>query len=477
MVRFLRYLCPGRPDLVGPVSGRGLIAIAAAILAAPCGAQAPTPTQTPQQVPQATPKLQRYPQYELGAQATFINQSLFPFHSPYQGPNSLQSRWENETSHTYTIYFGDRLNRNVEVYFDPEMARGKGLSDALGLSGFTNGEVIRNPTLGQGVYPARYFARFVFATGRGEEKIQPAENLVAGTRPTHRLVLTVGKYACSDIFETSSFANSPRTQFMNWALINSPAYDYAADTRGYTRGVALEWIQPNWAVRIGSFQMPTEANGPVLATDLIHNRGDQAELELHPRVLGHRPDPLILRFLLYRNFGHMGNYRDALRLAQQTGTTPDITAVEMPGAVKYGYGLNFEQALGDGGNTGLFGRFTWNDGRTESFVYTECDRAMCLGYQLSGAHWRRPQDRVALALVQEDLSSSHKDYLAAGGLGFILGDGRLNYGPERILETYYAYQLSRFATISVDYQGIANPGYNRDRGPVSVLSVRLHVER
>jgi carbohydrate-selective porin OprB len=262
---------------------------------------------------------------------------------------------------------------------------------------------------------------------------------------------------------------------MNWTLINNGAYDYAADTRGYTQGIAAEWVHPDWALRIGSFQMPTEANGPSLSGDLIHSRGDQVEVELHPRLLRHR-DPMVMRITGYRNFARMGTYREALALAQQTGGVPDITAVRQRGNVKYGFLLNFEQPLGDDGNTGLFGRYGWDDGATESFAYTEVDRSACLGGQLSGARWHRPKDHLALGLVQNDLSGAHKDYLAAGGLGFILGDGKLNYGPERIIETYYNYQVANPLTLSLDYQFIANPGYNQDRGPVSVLSVRVHLE-
>ncbi len=413
--------------------------------------------------------------YELGFQATLIDQQLFRFHSPYEGPNSLRSRNENEKSDTYTLYLGVRLTQGLEAYVNPEMARGNGISEALGLAGYTNGDVIRNPTLGQQPYLARYFLRETIATGQGEEKIEPGENQIEGLRPRHRLVLTFGKVGTNDIFDTNSYANNTRTQFMNWALINNGAYDYAADTRGYTQGFAAEWVNPDWALRLGSFQMPTEANGPNLSGDLIHSRGDQMEVELHPHLL-RKQSPFVMRLLAYRNFARMGSYREALALAAQTHTTPDITAVRKRGAVKYGFGLNFEQPLGDDGNTGLFGRYGWDDGATESFAYTEIDRTFCLGGQLSGARWHRPEDHLAIAFVQNDLSAAHRDYLAAGGLGFLLGDGKLNYGSEQIVETYYSYQLAKPLALSLDYQFINHPGYNRDRGPVSVLSLRLHLE-
>jgi hypothetical protein len=455
-----------------------LLSILPAFALAPCVAHAqaaPIPATQDQPQPQPAAANQPLLPYELGLQATLIDQNLFKFHSPYQGPHSLKSRNENEKSDTYTLYLGVRLTQGLDAYLNPEMARGNGLSQTIGLAGFTNGDVIRNPDLGQDPYLARYLIRYTLSTGHGQEKVEAAENQIEGMRPRHRLVVTLGKMGVTDIFDTNSYANNTRTQFMNWALINNAAYDYAADTRGYSQGIAAEWAHPDWALRVGAFQMPTEANGPNLSGDLIHSRGDQLELELHPHLLRKR-GPLIVRLLGYRNFARMGTYRDALALAQQTGTTPDITATRRRGNVKYGFGLNFEQPLGDDGNTALFGRYGWCDGATESFAYTEADRTLCLGGQLSGARWHRPNDHLALAVVQNDLSGAHKDYLAAGGLGFLLGDGRLNYGSEQIVESYYSYQLAKPLGLSLDYQFINNPGYNRDRGPVSVLSFRVHLE-
>ncbi len=442
--------------------------------------QAPTPSTAPPDKPK-TPEAFNLPPrawlpYELGLQATLIDQNLFKFRSPYEGKNSLRSRNENEKSDTYSLYTGVQLREGLEAYVNPEMARGNGLSQTIGLAGYTNGDVIRNPIIGQEPYLARYFFRGTIPTGKGEEEVQPGENQIAGIkRPIHRVVLSLGKMGTNDFFDQNSYANSTRTQFMNWALINNGAYDYAADTRGYSQGIVAEWINPDWALRFGSFQMPTFANGTDLSGDLIHSRGDQVEAELHPKVLRHR-SPLIVRLLGYRNFARMGDYRQAIALAAQTGATPDITLTRKRGNVKYGFGINFEQPLGDDGNTGVFGRYGWDDGKTESFAYTEIDRTFCLGGQLSGKRWHRPDDRFSIAFVQNDLSAAHKDYLAAGGYGFIIGDGKLNYGSEQILETYYSYQLAKPLSLSLDYQYINNPAYNKDRGPVSVLSLRVHLE-
>ena len=433
--------------------------------------------------PEKTPQPESVSPFQFNGQATFILQNLFRFHSPYQndtggaGGSSLLSRNESEISQTYTLYIGARVRPNVELYLNPEMARGHGVSNAVGLAGYSNGEVIRNPTISQDPYLGRYFVRWNVAAGKGAgtEKVEAAQNQVAGTRRVHRLVVTAGKLGVSDIFDLNGYANSTRTQFMNWALLNNGAYDYAADTRGYTLGAAVEWINPTFAVRFGSFQMPTVANGINLAGDIAKNRGDNLEIEAHTGLLRHKA-PFIVRLLGYRNVARMGDYRKSVALAKANGATPDITQTETNGNVKYGFGLNLEQPLGDGGNTGLFARYSWDDGATESFAYTEIDRHISVGAQISGSRWKRPNDKFAVALVQNDLSGAHKDYLAAGGAGFIIGDGKLNYGSEQILESYYTVQFSKTIGVSLDFQYINNPAYNRDRGPASILSLRSHFE-
>lgn len=423
----------------------------------------------------STPQTARPVDSELGGQITFIGQRLFTFKSPYQGVNSLRSKNEFKISDTYTLFLGKRLTPRFEVFFNPEMARGGGIGTALGLAGYANGDVIRNPQIGQEPYVARAFVRYTAPTGHTLEDGPPGENLIPGKRATDRLTVTFGKLGSNDLFDTNAYANGTRTQFMNWALINNAAYDYAADTRGYTTGVGVEWMHPTWAVRVGSFQMPTFANGPVLSMNLQKNRGDQIELETHPSIVKHK-DRSTLRILGYRNLADMGNYRDALALGAKRGTTPDVTATRREGSVKYGVGMNFEQPLGDGGDTGAFARAAWNDGRTESFAYTEAETSLTVGLQVSGKRWRRPSDKWAIALEQNGLGADHRAYLAAGGLGFILGDGKLSYRPERILETYYTFQADRTQGVSLDLQYIVNPGYNQDRGPVPVFSVRYHWE-
>jgi high affinity Mn2+ porin len=412
--------------------------------------------------------------FQLGGQMTATWQSSLPFRSPYQGPNSFRSGPEAETSHVYTLYTGWRLG-DVEAYVNPELAAGNGLGRALGLAGYPNGDVIRNPSLGSTPNWARYFVRWTIPLTSKRELSEAAPNAIAGSRPVERVVLTGGKMAVNDIFDTNRYANNTHAQFMNWALINDAAYDYAADTRGYTGGVALEWIHPDWALRVGSFRMPVVANGIALAGDLVHNRGDQAEVEVHAPLLA-GCEPLVARVLGFRNLGHMGDYRASVARAQQDGTVPDIAQTATPGAVKWGMGLNLEQPLADHGDTGLFARLGFNDGRKEDFCYTEADAHLSVGGQLSGAHWGRPQDRVGVALVVDNLSAAHRAYLEAGGQGFLLGDGRLHYGPEQVLESYYAFQLNKPFAITADVQVINNPGFNHDRGPALIPSVRFHVD-
>jgi high affinity Mn2+ porin len=444
-------------------------------------AQADKPDDKPKPLAKKTEQKVPPPPYDLGGQATFSLQQLFPFHSPYSGPNSLPSRSELELTHTYTLFLGAKFGSNVEMYINPEVALGNGLNGGTGLAAYTNGEVIGQGSVPTDPYFARYFVRWripVRSKGEpvSEERIARSQNIMTGTIPSNRLVVSAGKFAVSDYFDANAYANSARTQFMNKGLSNNLAYDFAQDLRGYSNGASVSWITPDWALRVGSFMMPDVAGSRKFAGDIWNNRGDQVEYDRNIRVLPGKKPPATLRGLLYRNVGNMGGYREAIAAAQGTGNAPDVTSVRKRGRAKFGAGLNFDQALADGGATGVFGRWGWNDGASESFCFAEADRTWSLGGQLSGSYWNRKDDRVGLALLQSGLSNAHRDYLAAGGAGISVGDGKLNYGAETVLETYYAYQLSKPVTLSFDYQLVNNPGYNRDRGPVSVLGFRVHGE-
>lgn len=404
----------------------------------------------------------------LGAQFTAIGQRLAPFRSPYQGPNSLVPSGDDGLTHTYGVYFGWRVSGSLESYLDVEMARGSGISRAVGLAGPTNGDVIRQGTadLSQGPFIARLFVRYSVAFGAESVSVDRAQDQLPGWVRVQRLEVAAGKVAASDFFDLSRYANGTRLQFLNWGLFQNTAWDFAADTRGFTYGVAAAWITPRWTLRVGTFLMPTQANGNVFDFDWPRARGDNVELTLTP------PGGTVIRLLGYENHARMGNYRAAIAAA--AGGTPDVAADDRPARRKYGFGLNLEQPLVDSGETGLFARAGWNDGSNESFAFTEVETHVSAGAQIAGTHWSRPRDRLSAALLVHGLLAPHRDYLAAGGKGFLLGDGQLNYGSERIVEAFYRAQFGAFIEVTPDVQMIWNPGYNRDRGPATVLSLRLN---
>jgi hypothetical protein len=409
----------------------------------------------------------------LGVQYTFVDQHQDALRSPYSGPLSLRPKGDTERSHTFGAYLGVPLPWHFQFYFDLEMFKGEGVSNATGLAGLPNGDVIRSGTanLGKRPYVARRVLRYTLPLTDETEDVEAAQDQLAGKEYTNRIEIKFGKFAVSDDFDKNRYANTTRTQFMNWALFNNVAWDFAADTRGYTNGLLLAWVQPAWTLRYGIFQMPVEANGQTLEWPLARARGEQVELSLQPQK-----DGLVLRLLAFRNIARMGVYRDAIEIAQHDGSVPDIRANDQDGRRKYGYTANLELPLADNGDTGLFARLGWNDGRTESFAFTEADRTGSIGAQLSGVHWGRAQDRIAIAFAANGISHDHRDYLAAGGSGFLLGDGRIDYAREQIVEIYYAAETLKHVTLSPDFQFIRNPGYNRDRGPAKFLGLRVHVE-
>ena len=405
----------------------------------------------------------------LGAQVTVIGQTVGTFTSPYQGPNSLDPHGSTLATHSYGVYGGMALASWLQLYLDGELALGQGIG--TGLAGLTNGDVIRQGSveLSKAPYIARVFFKALIPIGTDTERIGRSPDQLPGIQPRTRLEAKIGKLAASDDFDQNRYANSTRTQFMNWGLWNNSAWDFAADTRGYSWGVVVAWVRPDWEIRLGTYMMPTFANGNVFDGDLAHARGDNLQLTLRPGALG-----TVLRLLAYQNHGRMGVYAEALARAATIGTVPDIVADDQPDRVKYGLALSAEQPLADAGETGVFLRAGWNDGRTEDFCFTEVDRHLSLGLQATGSRWGRSEDRVGAAVLRHGLSADHAGYLAAGGSGFLLGDGRLDYAHELIAELYYRLQLGSFIELSPDVQHIWNPGYNRDRGPATVLSLRMN---
>ena len=405
----------------------------------------------------------------LSGQANFIGQAHGGFTSPYSGPHSFRAEPENALSRVLTLYTGARLPQGWQVILDVESTGGQGLSDAFGLAGFTNLDVVRNPTLGSAPYLARLMVGKVIAMSTEYVDVTPTPFELAPQLPARRLEIWAGKMSIVDFFDVNQAASDSHLQFTNWTVDNTGAYDYAADTRGYTYGVVVEYVSPTWALRGAVALMPQTANGISLEWNVASARGQNIELELHPT------SNLIVRTLVYVNRANMGLYTEAIDafLAGVT-TTPDISAAQRPGRIKPGVGGNVEYDITP--NVRLFGRTGWNGGNTESFAYTEVNNTVVGGGDVKGTRWQRPNDRGGLAFVSNGLSEPHREYLRLGGLGFLLGDGNLRYGREQIVETYYTAHIWRGLFASVGAQFVNNPGYNRDRGPVFVRAARVHLD-
>lgn len=399
-------------------------------------------------------------------QSTVVEQWHGGFASPYDGLNSLHPQVEDKHTATLTGFFGRRLWGNGELYYNPEITQGNGLSGSVGAAGFPNGEATRAGSNTPNYNTARLFLRQTFRLGADDESVDADKNQVAGARPVERLTLTLGKLSAADIFDGNAYSHDPRTQFLNWSLMDNGAWDYPADVKGYTGGLALEWNQRFRTLRWGAFMEPKEANGRPLDAHLTEAWSQDAEWEERYTVTGHSG---ALRGLIYWNHAKMGSYNTALHAAG----TPDVT-LSRAYRSKAGAGLNWEQALA--ADLGAFARAGFNDGRTETWSFTEIDRSVSAGLSLKGTRWGRREDTIAAAGVCNGLSPDHRRYLAAGGYGFIVGDGALHYGAEQVVEAYYDCKLVKAFGLAADWQWIAHPGYNRSRGPVAVLALRAHAE-
>lgn len=453
-----------------------LIAVFASANSQPVLAQA-APEDTPAET--ALGPTSRLPQL-VGAQYTFFLQNQSTLRSPYAGRLSLDPDGDTQPTNTLGAYFGWAPLNWLQGYVDVERFMGDGVSNATGLAGLTNGDVVREGASGlkKEFYFARDFLRFMLPLGGAVEAQERGKDQIGGGEATTRLELKVGRMAANDDFDQNRYAADPRGQFLNWSLWANTAWDYAANTRGYTDGVVIGYISPAWSLKYGIYKMPTMANGQQLVTSLTRASGQNLEL-----TLSQLPTGTVVRLLAYLNTASMGLYREALAIAAADATVPDVAATDLPGRQKHGYGVNLEQPVADHGDTGAFLRWGWNDGNEESFAFTEVDRVVSFGGQLSGSHWARADDRLAVAVASEGLDAPHQQYLAAGGSGFLLGDGHLNYGREQILEAYYRLEYTWpdhpgpiHWQLSPDFQYIENPGYNRDRGPVHFWGIRLHVE-
>jgi hypothetical protein len=306
----------------------------------------------------------------------------------------------------------------------------------------------------------------------GAESLESGPNQLAGVVDKHRLVLTVGKISLLDIFDINSLSRDPRTQFLNWASLTHGAFDYAADSRRYTAGASAEYIHDDWAFRFGRFAQPQESNGFRLDSDIGQHYGEQIEIEHGHELYGQSGR---VHTVFFRNRARMGGFSDALNFWRANGQVgvPDVANVRVD-RTKKGFGLNIEQTLSDA--VGVFAGTSWNDGKSETYAFTEIERSQIVGAQIKGKAWSRPNDTLGMTLIRNGLSSDHRSYLAAGGLGFFIGDGRINYSEETIFESYYSIHTSEHTRVSLDFQRLRNPGFNADRGPVNLLGIRLHFE-
>jgi high affinity Mn2+ porin len=407
--------------------------------------------------------------FNLHGQFTAVDQFHPRFNSRYRGPNSLDPGNRGDETVDLTLFAGARLWTGGEAYADGEVDQGFGLSDTLGVAGFTSGEAYKVGAAGPYARLPRAFFRQTIDLGGDIQTIDSDQNQLAGSRAADNLVITIGKFSVTDIFDANAYAHDPKSDFLNWSMVDSGAFDYAADAWGYTYGAAAEWTQSWWTLRGGFFDLSRAPNTKAL------DRGFdqwQAVVEAEDRVTLFGHDGKI-RLLAFASYGRMANYLDAVNAAVATGTVPDATNVRRFQA-RPGGALNIEQAVT--GELGVFLRASMNDGTKEAFDFTEINQSIAIGGAMKGTAWTRPDDAVGLAFVGNGLSREARRYFALGGLGILIGDGRLpHYGFEGIVETWYKFALTDWAAMSVDYQFVNNPAYNPDRGPASVFGGRVHM--
>jgi high affinity Mn2+ porin len=416
------------------------------------------------------PALPESDDWNVHAQTTFIPTAYPSFRSPYAGTNSLPGSGQAQQTWTTTAFLGVRLWQGGEFYFNPELAQGFGLNGTLGLAGFPDGEAQKAGAAFPKIRPQRYYFKQTFGLGGEQEDVADAANQLPGKRDIDRITLVAGRFAIGDFFDGNSYAKDPRADFMNWAMWSSAAYDFPADLPGYTRGAVVELNRKDWAVRAGLFEVPSAPNSDVLT---FKTGGAVVEFEERHTIFD---QPGKLRLGVFGNQGNTASYREALAMVAADPTldinvAPASIRHTMP---KYGFYANMEQQIAK--DVGIFARASWNDGQNEILSFTDVDRSLSGGLSIKGSYWGRPSDTIGIGGAINGLSAAHRDFLAAGGIGLLIGDGQLNYRTEKILETYYAYSIDKNFTFTADYQLIANPAYNADRGPVSIFSGRLHGE-
>ncbi|MGA2292389.1 carbohydrate porin [Bradyrhizobium sp.] len=408
--------------------------------------------------------------WNVHGQLTFIEQGYPAFRSPYQGTNSLTGANQIQNTTSATAFVGYRPWDGTEIYINPELMQGFGLNNTLGVAGFPNGEAQKSNFPIPRIDIARVFVRQTFGLGGEQETVEDGPNQLAGKQDISRITVTAGRFAVLDIFEGNTYSHDPRVDFLNWNMYCCGSYDVTMDKIGFTWGAAVELNQKSWAFRTGYFLVPVVSNVNSYDTHILERGEYIGELELRYSLFA---QPGKLRLMGWADIANMGSYAEALAMPVTTPNYPDITQTRQV-RTNYGFVANMEQAIT--GDLGIFSRASWSPGLVEIIGWTDCDESLSFGTVLKGNAWGRPDDRIGVAGVVEGLSPTARAFFAAGGLGILIGDGRLNYRPEQILEAYYAYSLNTWATLTFDYQFIDNPGYNADRGPVSVFSGRLHAQ-
>jgi high affinity Mn2+ porin len=364
---------------------------------------------------------------------------------------------------------------NASFCWNEELAGGEGLSTTRGVAGFPNGETFRIGNPAPAIYLARFFFQQVFPLKNSKYvEVEDALNQIKGFLPSSRITITAGKFSMDDFFDGNRFSHDPRTQFMNWSLMSNGAWDYPANTRGYTTGAVAEFIKPLWAFRISAVVEPKEANGLVMDYNVAKSHA--LTFEIQKSWNGRNPG--MVRLLAFNNSSQAPNYQTTLQQVK-VGDSSSLAVYtgekewKIYGGKKYGLGINLDQQLS--ANTGLFLKASWNDGRTAAWAFTEIDRSVSAGISVAGTKWKRLNDVLGIAEVANGISKDHRDFLNAGFYGFIIGDGKLNYGIEAITEIYYSAKVTKTLYVSADYQFIVNPAYNKARGPVHVFALRAHV--
>jgi high affinity Mn2+ porin len=405
--------------------------------------------------------------WEIHGQTTYLPQGYPAFRALYTGPNSLTPAAQAQATWSNSLFLNARLWEGGEVYFNPELLQGFGLNDTVGVAGFPSGEAQKSNFPFPHYNTSRLYLRQTFGFGGEQEELASGPSQLASKVDVSRLTLQAGKFSVGDIFDGNAYAKDTRKDFMNWSMWAPGAFDYAADKLGLTYGATAELNQKQWALRAGYFLMDAVSNSNNFDTKVFQRGGYVVELETRYSLFS---QPGKLRTIVWLNSANSGSYRDTLN---NPALNLDISQTRM-GRIKYGYVINLEQAVTD--DIGLFGRWSWNDGKTEIMAFTDIDASLSIGTSIKGTKWGRPDDVIGLGGAINALSRDHRDFLAAGGLGPLIGDGALNYRRERILETYYAFALNKQLTLTADYQLITNPAYNADRGPVHVFSGRFHGE-